>query len=610
MTCPKHGSQIEEQRIALVLNGGISLAVWMSGVVNEISSLTRLSHDEELTRNPHSAAVWKSILEKTPRRCLRVDLIAGTSAGGLNGAFLAHAIANQRELFDMRNIWVQQAKLDTSHLLNPEPAQAAWALNGEFFGRAIRDQMQGSLDTPRSSGPPPTITLLTTATAINDDPIPSRDDVEAEYSYRDSRRVYAFRQRGWRPGDTELTDEATLALAARASASYPVAFQPVSETAELGARRIQGRGDSGLLMDGGVLDNAPFEPLLAELRSMPINGRRKRHLLYVTPDLGKLESAASVAVDWLSELRQVWSIMREGDTRLDEDALRQARDDSSYEASIPHKVLIKWLDNPGTEIDIDPNLFQQYRAGRFEAFYRWLEPEPGSSYDVPDGLIPAEPVTAADRPGFELDAGGANWSWGLSVAQRISNWLGRAAAERPYTEESGEALAQAFEAVQALQQNVADRFESFTSAVDCERRWRAVADFYGNVELRAELGGLLRAAADAVGAVYGSERVLEFALRLEVLTNTWSWAMPDGRDAPRFEYRRITPAEDPPFPDPFFEDTGWQAGKLYGQQWAAFGAFATAEAREHDWLWGRLDGAMALVEVLYAGSDWDRRRVG
>src|SRR5215213_9845674 len=406
MACSEHGRQTEEQRIALVLNGGVSLAVWMAGVVNEVNALTRVSHGKG-TRFERSGAAWSRILEQSGKECIQVDLIAGTSAGGLNGAFLAHAVANGQDLFDMKQIWVEEAVLDTAHLLNHWPERAQWVLDGGFFQEAIRRQMPESDE--HADAPPPTVTLLTTATAIDAEPLARTDDVGHEYSFRDSRRVYAFRQRSWRPEDSDLTDRDTLALAARASAGFPVAFEPVRETEALQGRRMQGEGPTGLLMDGGVLDNAPFEPLLTELRSMPINGRRSRHLLYVTPDVGRNSHIApdvadnagveSAGVDWLSELSQVAGIVREGDTRFDEVAVRQAKDDSSFQESRPHRVLIKWMDDPDTAVPVGRNLLRQYRAGRKEALQRWLQPTAGEAYEPPTGLIPPEPTAAADADG-------------------------------------------------------------------------------------------------------------------------------------------------------------------------------------------------------------------
>jgi predicted acylesterase/phospholipase RssA len=70
----------EEVRFAVVLNGGVSLAIWMGGVAREIDRLTRA--------RPGDGSVYGEVLALVQARA-RADVIAGTSAGGINGAFLA-----------------------------------------------------------------------------------------------------------------------------------------------------------------------------------------------------------------------------------------------------------------------------------------------------------------------------------------------------------------------------------------------------------------------------------------------------------------------------------------------------------------------------------------
>jgi len=72
--------QPEEVRIALVMNGGVSLAVWMGGVTTEIFRLVTQTHP-----------VYREILKLT-NSVAKVDVISGTSAGGVNGAALAIAL--------------------------------------------------------------------------------------------------------------------------------------------------------------------------------------------------------------------------------------------------------------------------------------------------------------------------------------------------------------------------------------------------------------------------------------------------------------------------------------------------------------------------------------
>lgn len=85
----------EEMRLALVLNGGISLAVWMGGVVHELDLLRRASRGDDIaTVDPadqQAFKIWRDLANDAGKRVV-IDVIAGTSAGGLNGMLLATAI--------------------------------------------------------------------------------------------------------------------------------------------------------------------------------------------------------------------------------------------------------------------------------------------------------------------------------------------------------------------------------------------------------------------------------------------------------------------------------------------------------------------------------------
>jgi hypothetical protein len=69
-----------------VLNSGVSLAIWMGGVTNEIDRLTRTWSGAN--------SVYGRVLDLVQGRA-RAYVIAGTSASGINGAFLALGQAHQ-----------------------------------------------------------------------------------------------------------------------------------------------------------------------------------------------------------------------------------------------------------------------------------------------------------------------------------------------------------------------------------------------------------------------------------------------------------------------------------------------------------------------------------
>ncbi len=126
-----------ELRLALVCYGGISLAVYMHGITKEVwhvARASRASHDgKTLTA---SAAVYAKLIEEIARSAgIRVrvlpDIIAGASAGGINGIFLAQALSAGQSLDPLTDLWLEKA--DVEALIGPEAAPSsrfskAWAL--------------------------------------------------------------------------------------------------------------------------------------------------------------------------------------------------------------------------------------------------------------------------------------------------------------------------------------------------------------------------------------------------------------------------------------------------------------------------------------------------
>jgi patatin-related protein len=139
--------QEKELRLALICFGGISLAVYMHGVSKEILKLVRASrrlhsiHDRNArlaagffdaadAKDPEydTEAVYFELLREIGRIVdLRVvvDIIAGASAGGINGTMLARALAHDLPMGSLRDLWLEQA--DVSQLLAGEARAKAWS---------------------------------------------------------------------------------------------------------------------------------------------------------------------------------------------------------------------------------------------------------------------------------------------------------------------------------------------------------------------------------------------------------------------------------------------------------------------------------------------------
>ena len=115
----------KELRIALVCYGGVSLAVYMHGVTKELWKLARASRDFHSGEAPAggSEAVYRRLLEHIEvehglRLRVLPDIVAGASAGGINGVFLAQAIHSGQSLEPLTELWLGRADVDV--LLDPD----------------------------------------------------------------------------------------------------------------------------------------------------------------------------------------------------------------------------------------------------------------------------------------------------------------------------------------------------------------------------------------------------------------------------------------------------------------------------------------------------------
>ena len=128
----------KELRLALVCYGGISLAVYMHGITKEIWRVVRASRASHEGDEPASAvdAVYHDLLdEMAARGGVRVrilaDIIAGASAGGINGIFLGQALATGQSLDPLTDLWLEAADIES--LTAPEAAPTSrfskmWAM--------------------------------------------------------------------------------------------------------------------------------------------------------------------------------------------------------------------------------------------------------------------------------------------------------------------------------------------------------------------------------------------------------------------------------------------------------------------------------------------------
>jgi len=140
--------QRAELRLALVCYGGVSLAVYMHGVTKELQSLIRAARafddeaPERLTDKKHAIgtetayfAALTELAEKRKRLSVSIDIIGGTSAGGINGIALSKGLALGASQEPLKNVWIKDG--DIRALLRAPaiwlPGQALIAAGSQLF---------------------------------------------------------------------------------------------------------------------------------------------------------------------------------------------------------------------------------------------------------------------------------------------------------------------------------------------------------------------------------------------------------------------------------------------------------------------------------------------
>ena len=142
-----------ELRLALICYGGVSLAVYMHGITREVWTLLRASRgaaDHTVPADPVEA-VYRELLSEVEGRAgvrLRVlnDIVAGASAGGLNGVFLAQAIATGQSLAPLTDLWLDGADVETLLAPDARPMRRITKLWAEPIAWAIARRGGGTVD--------------------------------------------------------------------------------------------------------------------------------------------------------------------------------------------------------------------------------------------------------------------------------------------------------------------------------------------------------------------------------------------------------------------------------------------------------------------------------
>ena len=137
----------KELRIGLVLYGGVSLAVYMSGIATEVWNSVRASRgaiDDAKKPGGKTVAVYAELLQAlaraggSERLQIVVDTIAGTSAGGINGTMLAKAIVEGGDLRVLNEMWIKQAGLEALKSMPRQPRSCIGRIAVPLVGWFVR----------------------------------------------------------------------------------------------------------------------------------------------------------------------------------------------------------------------------------------------------------------------------------------------------------------------------------------------------------------------------------------------------------------------------------------------------------------------------------------
>lgn len=340
---------VQEIRIAAVLNGGVSLAIWMSGVTLELHHLALSSQ---------GVKTWSTCREVLHLlgATARVDVIAGTSAGGINGAFLAFALAHRRDLALLRDVWTDSGSLEA--LLRPggEKNLPSLLSGDDYFlpqiKKALRDVVSDTDNADLGSGPLSEypIDLILTGTLFTGRETAFTDDMGVGITERDYDARFNFTRasidtEAEHPNNGNLDNKkaviSQLAAAARCTSSFPGAFEPhfvkIKDGSGVGPRWPSKAGQANFsvsqyVIDGGVLLNKPVRPALEAIYKQTGENQIRRILAYIVPDAAEPPTGDPASAP-ISEPKEQGPVPQAGDVLLSVITRLKSTDSISRELS-------------------------------------------------------------------------------------------------------------------------------------------------------------------------------------------------------------------------------------------------------------------------------------
>jgi patatin-related protein len=304
----------QDIRFAIAMSGGVSLAVWMGGVSREVNLLQQASDARRSAGGmatpwagpDPTESVWDAAARTLYRNLLElldvsvtVDVLSGTSAGGVNAALLGMSSAGGVDLIGLRDLWLTAGSMDVL-LRDPAEKNPPSLMQGDnVLYSKLAAGIRSFHDARMQRGVPPEpreTTAYITTTLMSGETSRFTDDYGTLVPDVDHHGLFTFGEQALAPQAAPGSDAQSLtalALAARSSASFPGAFEPsfvpVGESCEPGPGSCPARPDmspyanmtrSHWVADGGLLANRPLSPLLSAVFARPADREVRRILAF------------------------------------------------------------------------------------------------------------------------------------------------------------------------------------------------------------------------------------------------------------------------------------------------------------------------------------------
>jgi len=311
-----------EIRLGLVLYGGVSLATYINGVTQEFFNAVK------------GRGVYR-LLKALTDSDIVVDILSGTSAGGINGILLAYALANDRDFDACARLWREHGDIQKLLRSPNDPAPPSVLDSEGYFQHHVEEVYRTLPPYPRPSEPAAiererrwesrleALDLFVTGTDFHGSLTTAVDSLNHLIDVKDHRRVFRLKYRAreregalrpdqrnphpdllttWDPATrrTRPEDEPivkAVATLSRLTATFPGAFGPVAvrsegvpdvdpaqARADVYLRRWGGFEQDSIFIDGGVLDNKPFSYTIRDIYYRTAERPVVRKLCYVEPD--------------------------------------------------------------------------------------------------------------------------------------------------------------------------------------------------------------------------------------------------------------------------------------------------------------------------------------